>query len=117
MTRPDGRDPRDIRPIEVVGAFTKTPAGSVLYRCGGTHVFVTATIEERVPRWKSGRGEGWLTAEYSMLPGSTGDRKPRARAVGRIDGRDQEIQRLVGRALRSVRFPKVRTARVQAWPV
>ena len=102
MPRHDGREPRDIRPVEIVRGFTSAAPGSVLYRCGGTHVFVTATIEERVPGWMMGRGKGWLTAEYSMLPGSTGQRKPRARAVGRIDGRTHEIQRLVGRALRSV---------------
>ena len=102
VPRSDGRGPRDIRPIVVQRGFTSRPAGSVRYCCGDTHVFVTATVEERAPRWKAGRGEGWVTAEYAMLPGSTGDRKPRARAIGRVDGRDQEIQRLVGRALRSI---------------
>jgi ribonuclease PH len=102
MPRHDGREPRQIRPVEITRAFTAAAPGSVLYRCGGTIVFVTATVEERVPGWMMGRGKGWLTAEYSMLPGSTGQRKPRARAVGRIDGRTHEIQRLVGRALRSV---------------
>lgn len=102
MSRRDGRTPDQIRPIEILRRFTTASPGSVVYRCGGTHVFVTATIEERVPKWMSGRGTGWVTAEYSMLPGSTGDRKARARATGRIDGRTMEIQRLVGRALRSV---------------
>ena len=102
MTRRDGRQLSDIRPIEITRRFTTAAPGSVLYRCGGTHVFVTATIEERVPRWMSGRGSGWLTAEYAMLPGSTNDRKARSTSTGRVDGRTQEIQRLVGRALRSV---------------
>jgi len=102
MTRRDGRQPNDIRPIEITRRFTTTPPGSVLYRCGGTHVFVTASIEERVPKWMSGRGRGWVTAEYAMLPGSTANRKARASSTGRVDGRTQEIQRLVGRSLRSV---------------
>ncbi|MDJ0521379.1 MAG: ribonuclease PH [Planctomycetota bacterium] len=102
MQRRDGRQPDQIRPIEIQRRFTTAAPGSVLYRCGGTHVFVTASVEERVPNWMSGRGRGWVTAEYSMLPGSTRDRKSRASSTGRVDGRTQEIQRLVGRALRSV---------------
>ncbi len=102
MTRRDGRQPAQIRPIEIQRRFTTASPGSVLYRCGGTHVFVTASIDERVPNWMSGRGRGWVTAEYAMLPGSTRDRKARAASTGRVDGRTQEIQRLVGRALRSV---------------
>ena len=102
MTRRDGRQPDQIRPIEILRRFTTAAPGSVLYRCGGTHVFVTASVEERVPPWMSGRGKGWVTAEYGMLPGSTRDRKSRASSTGRVDGRTQEIQRLVGRALRSV---------------
>ena len=102
MTRRDGRQPGDIRPIEITRRFTTAAPGSVLYRCGGTHVFVTASIEERVPKWMSGRGRGWITAEYAMLPGSTSSRKARASSTGRVDGRTQEIQRLVGRSLRSV---------------
>lgn len=102
MSRHDGRAPRDIRPVQITRRFTSAPAGSVRYCCGDTHVFATASIDERVPGWMAGRGRGWVTAEYSMLPGSTKDRKARARATGRIDGRTQEIQRLVGRALRSV---------------
>ena len=101
MSRRDGRTPDQIRPIEIQRRFTTASPGSVLYRCGGTHVFVTATIDERVPKWMSGRGSGWVTAEYAMLPGSTGDRKSRDRN-GRVDGRTMEIQRLVGRALRAV---------------
>lgn len=102
MARHDGREPHQIRPVEVQRAFTSSAPGSVLYRCGGTHVFVTASIDERVPKWMSGRGKGWVTAEYSMLPGATGARRPRDRARGRIDGRTHEIQRLIGRALRTV---------------
>jgi ribonuclease PH len=102
MKRRDGRQPDQIRPIEIQRRFTTAAPGSVLYRCGGTHVFVTATVDERVPNWMSGRGRGWVTAEYAMLPGSTRDRKARAASTGRVDGRTQEIQRLVGRALRSV---------------
>ena len=107
MPRHDGREDRDVRPIEVIRGFTQSTPGSVLYKCGRTTVLATATIEDRVPKWLSGRGQGWLTAEYAMLPGSTGQRKARARAVGRIDGRTHEIQRLVGRALRSVTQLKV----------
>ena len=102
MSRRDGREAHEIRPIEIHRQFTQNSPGSVLYRCGGTHVFVTASIEERVPPWMARRGRGWVTAEYSMLPGSTGQRKARAASRGRVDGRTHEIQRLVGRALRSV---------------
>ena len=102
MTRRDGRQVEQVRPVEIQRQFTQNAPGSVLYRCGGTHVFVTATVEERVPAWMARQGRGWVTAEYSMLPGSTGQRKARAAARGRIDGRTHEIQRLVGRALRSV---------------
>jgi len=102
MPRPDGRAPDQIRPVEVQRRFTQAPAGSVLYRAGRTVVLVTASVEDRVPPWLTGRGRGWLTAEYQMLPGSTRDRKARASSTGRVDGRTHEIQRLVGRALRSV---------------
>lgn len=102
MKRHDGRAPEDIRAIEIERRFTTAAPGSVLYRCGDTIVYVTATIDERVPPWMSGRGSGWVTAEYAMLPGSTGQRKSRPSSTGRVDGRTHEIQRLVGRALRSV---------------
>jgi ribonuclease PH len=102
MPRPDGRSPGQVRPIEIRRRFTRAPAGSVLYRAGRTLVLATASVEDRVPPWLSGRGKGWLTAEYQMLPGSTRDRKARAASTGRVDGRTHEIQRLVGRALRSV---------------
>lgn len=103
MSRADGRAADQIRPVEINRRFTNSAPGSVLYRCGGTHVFATACIEERVPNWMSGQGGGWVTAEYAMLPGSTGERKARARSSGRgVDGRSQEIQRLIGRTLRGV---------------
>jgi ribonuclease PH len=102
MQRQDGRSPPDIRPIELTRRFTKAAPGSVLYRCGGTIVFVTASVEERVPPWMMGRGNGWVTAEYGMLPGATKDRKQRPAGAKAVDGRTHEIQRLVGRALRAV---------------
>ena len=92
-----------IRPVSITRQFTTNAAGSVLYASGNTRVLATACVEERVPGWLSGRGQGWVTAEYNMLPGqhrATG--KPRARATGRIDGRTQEIQRLIGRAIRGI---------------
>ena len=102
MPRADGRAPDQLRPVKITRAFCDATPGSVLYESGRTRVFVTASIEERVPPWMQGRGQGWLTAEYSMLPGSTPDRKARASSTNRVDGRTYEIQRLVGRALRSV---------------
>lgn len=102
MKRHDGRSADEIRPVSITRRFTTNAAGSVLYASGNTRVLATACIEERVPGWLSGRGQGWVTAEYNMLPGSTGDRKARARATGRIDGRTHEIQRLIGRAIRGV---------------
>src|SRR5687768_17068997 len=102
MQRNDGRSPGQIRPVEIVRHWTKAVPGSVLYRCGRTCVFVTASVEDRVPPWMTGRGTGWVTAEYGMLPGSTRDRKGRPGPGGKVDGRTQEIQRLVGRALRAV---------------
>lgn len=103
MARNDGRDAEAIRPVEIERGFTEAAPGSVLYRSGRTIVFVTASVEERVPPWMAGRGQGWLTAEYSMLPASTHQRKARPTSTGRgLDGRTHEIQRLVGRALRSV---------------
>lgn len=102
MPRHDGREAEQIRPIEITRRFTDAAPGAVLYRSGRTTLYVTACIEERVPMWMSGRGSGWVTAEYGMLPGSTQGRKARASSTGRVDGRTQEIQRLIGRALRSV---------------
>jgi ribonuclease PH len=91
-----------MRQVRVTRGFTDATPGSVLYECGRTKVLVTASVEDRVPIWMQGRGVGWLTAEYGMLPGSTPDRKPRPGPGSRTDGRSQEIQRLVGRSLRAV---------------
>ncbi len=100
MLRQDGRRPDELRPIEIQRNFTRPPLGSVLLRWGGTTVLCTASIDAAVPAWLVGRGKGWLTAEYNMLPGSTNPRKPRERA--KLDGRTTEIQRLIGRSLRAV---------------
>ena len=100
--RHDNRQPDELRPIEIIRNFTRTAAGSVLIKAGGTSVLCTASVEDSVPPWKM-RDEnptGWVTAEYSMLPGSTSPRKRRERS--KIDGRTSEIQRLIGRSLRSV---------------
>ena len=99
-TRNDGRTPNQLRPITIEPNFVSTASGSALITCGGTRVICTASIEEQVPRWMYGSGRGWVTAEYGMLPASTGDRKKRDK--GKQDGRGIEIQRLIGRSLRSV---------------
>lgn len=90
-----------LRPVSIQRHFTKTTPGSVLYRCGDTVVLCTASLEDRVPDWMFGRGKGWITAEYNMLPGSTSPRKSRERS-GKVDGRTTEIQRLIGRSFRAV---------------
>lgn len=101
-TRVDGRSADAIREITIETGFLKNPEGSVLYRCGGTRVLIAASVEESVPPWMRGKGNGWVTAEYAMHPRANPQRKEReGRKNGRIDGRTQEIQRLVGRALRS----------------
>jgi len=100
--RPDGRAPDDLRPITFERDFTEMAAGACLVSFGQTRVLCTASIDEDVPRWMRGRGRGWVTAEYSMLPGSSPERIRREVKDGRPSGRSQEIQRLVGRALRSV---------------
>ncbi|MGH9025580.1 MAG: ribonuclease PH [Acidimicrobiia bacterium] len=100
--RRDGREPDELRPIRFVRDFTEFAKGSVLAEFGSTHVLCTASVEERVPPWMRGKGRGWVTAEYSMLPGSTPERSDREVARGRPSGRTQEIQRLIGRALRAV---------------
>lgn len=100
MARHDGRHSGDLRPIEIKRGYTCNPAGSVLIHTGGTVVLCTASWESGVPRWRAGQGSGWVTAEYDMLPGSTSERRRRNR--NRIDGRTQEIQRLIGRSLRAV---------------
>jgi len=100
--RADGRRHDELRPLDIKADFLEQPHGSVLYRQGKTLVLCTATVEEGVPRWLYGSGRGWMTAEYSMLPASTGERTQRAVSRGRPDGRTVEIQRLIGRALRAV---------------
>jgi len=101
MARVDGRKADELRPVEIERGFTAAPAGSVLIKTGDTQVLCTATVEESVPRWREESGLGWVTSEYEMLPSSTGDRRKRDRS-GKIDGRTQEIQRLIGRSLRAV---------------
>ncbi len=100
--RNDGRSPGDLRPIAISPGFMSTATGSALIEAGGTRVICTASVDEEVPRWMAGKGRGWVTAEYSMLPASTGERKRRDVSKGRPDGRTVEIQRLIGRALRGI---------------
>lgn len=100
--RLDGRDLDQGRPLSFHRDFTEFAAGSVLVTVGRTRVLCTASIDEDVPRWLRGTGRGWVTAEYSMLPGSTSERASREAAKGKQSGRTQEIQRLIGRSLRSV---------------
>ena len=100
--RVDGREPDELRPVVITRDYTEFAAGSVLIEFGRTRVLCTASIEDRVPPWLKGSGRGWVTAEYSMLPGSTPERVNREAAKGKQSGRTQEIQRLIGRSLRSV---------------
>ena len=100
--RPSSRLPDQLRSIRVTRHYTKHAEGSVLIECGDTKVICTASVEERVPPHKKGSGEGWVTAEYGMLPRSTGERMGREAAKGKQSGRTQEIQRLIGRSLRAV---------------
>ncbi len=102
MSRANGRRPDQLRPLEIVPDFLEQPHGAVLWSQGRTRVLCTASIEEGVPRWMKGRGRGWMTAEYSLLPASTGERTQREASAGRQKGRTVEIQRLIGRALRAV---------------
>jgi ribonuclease PH len=102
MTRADGRRPDQLRPLDLDVDFLQQPHGAVLFSQGNTRVLCTASVQEGVPRWLYGKGRGWMTAEYSMLPASTGDRTDREAARGKQSGRTVEIQRLIGRALRSV---------------
>ena len=97
--RPDGRQSTEIRPVTFQRGYTKYAAGSVLACCGDTKVLCTVSVEEGVPRWLKDSGQGWLTAEYRMLPGATGDRN--RRETFKLSGRTQEIQRLIGRSLRA----------------
>ncbi|MFN5820105.1 MAG: ribonuclease PH [Novosphingobium sp.] len=102
MARPSGRQPDQMREVRVERRYTKHAEGSVLVSFGDTKVLCTASVEERVPGFLRGKGEGWVTAEYSMLPRATHTRGSREAAKGKQSGRTQEIQRLIGRSLRSV---------------
>jgi ribonuclease PH len=102
MKRDDGRRPGELRPLELLPDYLEQPHGSVLYSQGKTKVLCTASIQEGVPRWLYGKGRGWLTAEYSLLPASTGDRTEREASRGKQGGRTVEIQRLIGRSIRAV---------------
>jgi len=101
MPRPNDRKPNQLRPISFKRKYTRNAPGSVLVSCGGTVVLCTCCIEPKVPDFLVGKGKGWLTAEYGMLPGSTNTRKQRDKA-GKVDGRSVEIQRLIGRSLRAI---------------
>ena len=100
--RPSGRSPDQMRPVRFEPGFTMHAEGSVLVEFGSTRVLCTASIEDRIPQFLKGRGQGWVTAEYGMLPRATHSRAPREAARGRQGGRTLEIQRLIGRSLRSV---------------
>ncbi|AHF10863.1 ribonuclease PH [Dehalobacter sp. 12DCB1] len=102
MLRFDGRQPDEIRPVKITRKFTDLPEGSVLIEVGKTRVICTATVEDKVPPFKKGTGSGWVTAEYSMLPRATAVRNQREASKGKLGGRTMEIQRLIGRALRSI---------------
>jgi ribonuclease PH len=100
--RHSGRGASDLRPVAIETGFVRSASGSALIEMGGTRVICTASVDEQVPRWMRDSGRGWVTAEYGMLPASTGDRKQRDVSRGRPDGRTVEIQRLIGRSLRGV---------------
>jgi ribonuclease PH len=100
--RSGGRAPDELRPISIEPGFMRSATGSALIAAGGTRVICTASVQESVPKWLAGQGRGWLTAEYGMLPASTGERKQRDVSRGRLDGRTVEIQRLIGRSIRGV---------------
>lgn len=100
--RPSGRAADELRPLRLIPDFTRHAEGAVLIECGDTRVLCTASVEDRVPPWLRGRGSGWITAEYGMLPRATHTRSAREAARGRQSGRTQEIQRLIGRSLRAV---------------
>jgi ribonuclease PH len=102
MSRQDGRRPDELRPIEVEADWLENAHGSALYTQGRTRVLCTAMIQEEVPRWLRGQGRGWITAEYSLLPASTGERIDREASRGKQQGRTIEIQRLIGRGVRAV---------------
>jgi ribonuclease PH len=100
--RPSQRNNNQLREVEIIRHYTKHAEGSVLIKYGDTHVLCTASVEERVPAFLKGKGQGWVTAEYGMLPRSTGSRMDREAARGKQSGRTQEIQRLIGRSLRAI---------------
>jgi ribonuclease PH len=102
MTRPSGRRPDELRQLTIEPDYLEQASGSALISFGKTRVLCTASLEDGVPRWLAGKGRGWLTAEYSMLPASTGQRTQREASAGKQKGRTVEIQRLIGRALRAV---------------
>jgi ribonuclease PH len=102
MTRPSGRSPSQLRAVELIPNVNKHAEGSCLVKFGDTHVLCLATVEDKIPHWMKNSGKGWVTSEYGMLPRSTGTRMDREAYKGRQSGRTQEIQRLIGRALRSV---------------
>lgn len=102
VSRPSGRQADQIRSVEIETHVSKHAEGSCLIKCGDTHVLCTASLETRVPPWLRGQGRGWVTAEYGMLPRSTGSRMRREANAGKQSGRTQEIQRLIGRSLRAV---------------
>lgn len=100
--RPSQRANNALRPVEIIRHYTKHAEGSVLVKFGDTHVICTASVEEKVPGFLKGKNQGWVTAEYGMLPRSTGSRMDREAAKGKQSGRTQEIQRLIGRSLRAI---------------
>jgi ribonuclease PH len=102
LMRPSKRRPDQLRPVEITRHYTRHAEGSVLIECGDTRIICTASVDEKVPLFLRGKGQGWLTAEYGMLPRSTNERMQREAAKGKQSGRTMEIQRLIGRALRSV---------------
>lgn len=102
MSRPSGRTPEELREIELVRDYSPYAEGSCMAKFGATHVLCTASVEDNVPPWLRGAGQGWVTAEYGMLPRSTGKRMDREAARGKQSGRTQEIQRLIGRSMRAV---------------
>ncbi|TSA49214.1 MAG: ribonuclease PH, partial [Nitrosomonadales bacterium] len=100
--RPSQRAPNELRQVEIIRRYTKHAEGSVLVKFGDTHIICTASIDEKVPGFLRGKNQGWLTAEYGMLPRATGSRMQREAAHGKQSGRTQEIQRLIGRSLRAI---------------
>src|SRR5215204_1307000 len=102
MARPDGRAADQLRPVRITRSWLDHAEGSVLVEFGATRVLCAASVTEGVPRWRKGTGQGWVTAEYAMLPRSTNTRSDRESVRGRIGGRTHEISRLIGRALRGV---------------